>query len=85
MISEKNETTIVNTLLKVKLLALDEQHAAALKRNFPYAFFFREEFPDNCSSDFLLVADSERLYTKAFLSNTEKASQDQKKTIRCTL
>ena len=47
--------------------------------------FFRGEFLDNCSSEFLLVAGSERLYSKGFLSNTRKASQDQKKTIPCAL
>ena len=33
-----------------------------------------------CSSKFLLGAGSERLYSKGFLPNTSKTSQDQKKT-----
>ena len=43
------------------------------------------EFPENCPSEFLLVAGSERGYSESFLSNTKKASQDQEKTILCTL
>ena len=52
--------------------------------HFPYTFF-GGEFPDNCSSQFLLVAGSERLYRKGFLSNIREASQDQKRTIPCAL
>ena len=35
-----NKAGILNTLFKVKLLALVEQHVALLKWNFPCAFFF---------------------------------------------
>ena len=79
--SKNNKARTLNTLFKLKLLALVEQFVDLHKRNFPYAFFW-VEFPDNYSSEFLLVADSERLYSKGFLSNTRKASQDQKNTIR---
>ena len=36
--SENNKARLLNTLFKVKLLALVEQLVALLKRNFPYAF-----------------------------------------------
>ena len=90
LISENNKSRILNTLLKVKLLALVEQLIALLKRNFPthfFFFFFRRKrgFPDNCFSEFLLVGGSETLYKKDFLSNTRKASPDQKKTISIAL
>ena len=39
LISENNKSRILNTLFKVKLLALVEQLLALLKRKFPYAFF----------------------------------------------
>ena len=42
LISEKDKPRIVNTLFKVKLPTLVGQSAALLKRNFPYAIFFRE-------------------------------------------
>ena len=74
----------MNTLFKVKLFALIAELAALLKRNFPmnflYTFIFSGNFLNNCSSEFLLVAGSERLYCKDFLPNTRKASRDQKKT-----
>ena len=81
MISENNKARILNTLFKVKLLALVEQLAALLKRNFPYAFC-RGDISDNCPSEFLLARSSER---QGFVSNTRKASQDQKETILCAL
>ena len=40
------------------------------------------EFSDNFPSEFLLAGSSER---QGFLSNTRKASQDQKQTILCAL
>ena len=83
LINDNSIARILNTLFKVKLLALVEQVLALLKRNFP-TYFCREKFPDNCSSEFLLVAVV-GLYSKGFLSNTRKASQDRKKTIQCAL
>ena len=82
LLGENDKARIKNALFKVKLLALVTQHAALLKGNFPYAFFFWE-FPGNCSSKFLLVAGSELAHSKASLSNTRKASQDQIKIIPC--
>ena len=73
--SENNKARILNTLFKVKILALVEQLVALLLQNFP-THFFQGEFPDNCSSEFLLVTGSERLYSKSFLSNTRKAPWD---------
>ena len=83
LINDNSIARILNTLFKVKLLALVEQVLALLKRNFP-TYFCREKFPGNCSSEFLLVAVV-GLYSKGFLSNTRKASQDRKKTIQCAL
>ena len=40
LIGKKAKARIVNTLFQVKLLALVEQLAALLKRDFLYAFFF---------------------------------------------
>ena len=74
LISEKDKARIVNTLFKAKLLTLVGQLATLLKRNFPYALFY-VNFHSNRSSLFLLVAGSERVYRKASLSNTRKASQ----------
>ena len=87
MISENNKARIMNTLFKVKLLALVEQLAALLKRNFPYAFLSgggggEGGISDNCPSEFLLAGSSER---QGFVSNTRKASQDHKETILCAL
>ena len=69
LIGENNKARILNTRFKIKLLALVEQLVTLLKRNFP-THFFRGEFPDNFSSKFLLVAGSEKLYSKSFLLNT---------------
>ena len=83
MISENNKARIMNTLFKVKLLALVERLAALLKRNFSYAFLSGGgDISDNCPSEFLLAASSER---QGFVSNTRKASQDHKETILCAL
>ena len=98
LISENNKSRILNTLLKVKLLALVEQLIALLKRKFPTHFFFfnfylfifvfwggggrRRGFPDNCFSEFLIVGGSETLHKKGFLSNTRKALQIRIKQFR---
>ena len=57
LIGKNAKARIVNTLFIVKLLALVEQLAALLKRDFLYAFFFLgggEDFQSNCSSELLL-------------------------------
>ena len=58
LIGKKAKARIVNTLFQVKLLALVEQLAALLKRDFLYAFFFflggGGDFQSNCSSELLL-------------------------------
>ena len=96
LISDNNKSRILNTLLKVKLLALVEQLIALLKRKFPTHFFFflisififflrggrRRGFPDNCFSEFLIVGGSETLHKKGFLSNTRKALQIRRKQFR---
>ena len=53
LIGKKAKARIVNTLFKVKLLALVEQLAALLKRDFLYAIF-GGDFQSNCSSELLL-------------------------------
>ena len=79
MISENNKSRILNTLFKAKLLALVEHLVALLERNFLYAFF-----PDNCSSELLVVTYSE-ITAMVFYEILRKVSQDQKKTIPCAL
>ena len=58
------------------------QHASLLERKFA---FLSGNFLSNCSSEFLLVTDSERPGSKASLSKTRKTSKDQKKLFLCGL
>ena len=64
----------MHALFQVKLLALVGQFADLLRWNFPYALF-SGSIQSNISLLFLIVAGSEILYSKAFLSNTRKGSQ----------
>ena len=69
---------IVNILLKVKLQVMTIQLESLLERNFA---LFAVNFKSNCSSEFLLVAGSERLDSKISPSktrNTSVTSKDQK-------
>ena len=84
LISKNNRARIEKSLFKVKLLALVIQLTDFLKRNFPYTYFLSANFQSNCPSEFLLVACSERLNSKAPLSNTRKWSQNQE-TLACAL
>ena len=68
---------IVNILLKVKLQVMTIQLESLLERNFA---LFAVNFKSNCSSEFLLVAGSERLDSKISPSktrNTSVTSKDQ--------
>ena len=69
---------MVNTLLKIELQVTVIQLASLLERNFCHALF-SGNFQSNCSSKFLVVAGSERLDIKYFLSKTRKTSQNDKK------
>ena len=84
LISKNDRARIEKSLFKVKLLALVIQLTDFLKRNFPYTYFLSANFQSNCPSDFLLVACSERLNSKAPLSNTRKRSQNQE-AVSCVL
>ena len=75
LISEKDKARIMNTLFKVKLLALVSQLADLRRWN-----FFSGNYRSNYSSGFLFVAGSEILYSEASLSNARKVSQ-----LRCAL
>ena len=74
LISETEKARIMNTLFKIKLLALVSQLADLLRWNFLCAFF-PSNYQSNYSSGFLFAADSEILYTGASLLNARKASQ----------
>ena len=68
---------IVNILLKVKLQVMTIRLEFLLERNFA---LFAVNFKSNCSSEFLLVAGSERLDSKISPSktrNTSVTSKDQ--------
>ena len=84
LISKNDRVRIEKSLFKVKLLALVIQLTAFLKRDFPYTYFLSANFQSNCPSEFLLVACSERLNSKAPLSNSRKRSQNQE-AIACAL
>ena len=64
LISEKDKARIMNTLFKVKLLALVSQLADLLRWN-----LFSGNYRSNYSSEFLFVAGSEILYSEASLLN----------------
>ena len=64
LISETDKARIMNTLFKVKLLALVSQLADLLRWN-----FFSGNYRSNYSSGFLFVAGSEILYSEASLLN----------------
>ena len=67
----------MNILLKVKLQVMTIQLESLLERNFA---LFAVNFKSNCSSEFLLVAGSERLDSKISPSktrNTSVTSKDQ--------
>ena len=64
LISETDKARIMNTLFKVKLLALVSQLADLLRWN-----FFSGNYQSNYSSRFLFVAGSEILYSEASLLN----------------
>ena len=72
LISKNDRTRIEKSLFKVKLLALVIQLTAFLKRNFPYTHSLSANFQSNCPSEFLLVACSERLNSKAPLSRDNR-------------
>ena len=63
-ISEKDRARIVKILLKVKLQGMATQLASLQERNFA---LFLGDFSSNCSSEFLLLADSEELDSKSSL------------------
>ena len=68
----------MNILLKVKLQVMTIRLEFLLERNFA---LFAVNFKSNCSSEFLLVAGSERLDSKISPSktrNTSVTSKDQK-------
>ena len=84
LISKNDGSRIEKNLFVVKLLALVIQLTAFVKRNFHYTYFLSVNFQSNCPSEFLLVACSERLNSKAPLSNIRKQSQNQEG-ISCAL
>ena len=84
LISKNDSARIEKSLFKVKLLALVIQLTDFLKRNFPYTYFLSANFQSNCPSEFLLVACSERLNSKAPLSSTRKRFNNQE-AIACAL
>ena len=70
LISKQDKSRIMNTLFKIKLLALVGHLAELLRWN-----FFSSNYQDNYSSGFLFVAGSEIPYSEASLLNSRKASQ----------
>ena len=64
LISEKDKAGIMNTLFKVKLLALVSELEDLLRWN-----FFSANYRSNYSSGFLFVAGSEILHSEASLLN----------------
>ena len=70
LISKQDKSRIMNTLFKIKLLALVGHFAELLRWN-----FFSGNYQGNYSSGFLFVADSEIPHSEASLLNARKTSQ----------